>query len=108
MTLPTPDDLGRAPAWQNYIIAQVVQASLGSIPEHTLAMSVEINGNDVRLHFQLTEASDGDIDDIEDIVSEMEALVGSAVRVESAYEIREERLVTPSSNQLQWIFLARI
>ncbi len=107
MSLPTPEDLGRAPAWENYIVAQAVQASLGLIPEHTLALGVEVAGADVRLRFQLTEAAEEDVADGDDIVSELEALVGPAVHVERVYEVRDERAVTPS-NGTRWIFLARV
>lgn len=107
MSLPTPDDLGRSPAWENYVVAQAVQASLGLIPEHTLALGVEVAGTDVRLRFQLAEAAEDDVADVDDIVSELESLVGPGVQVEGIYEVRTERRVT-SSGEIRWIFLARV
>ena len=106
MRLPTPDDLGDAPLWENYVIAQSVEASRGQIPEHSLAFGVEVHGVVLRLRFQLSEVTDDDRDDIDDIVSELEALVGNDVRVESSYEVRAQREILPSDG-VCWIFLAR-
>jgi hypothetical protein len=107
MSLPTPEDPGRAPVWENYIVAQVVQASLGQIPEHALAMGVEVAGTRVRLWFQLSEATEDDEADMDDIIGELEALVGEEVQIEAVHEVRAEREISPSDG-VRWIFLARI
>lgn len=106
MKLPTPEDPGRAPIWENYIVAQAVQASLGQIPEHALAVGVEVAGSRVRMCFQLSEATEGDQEDIDDIVSELEALVGSGVRIESVRQVVRERAISPAGG-MRWIYLAR-
>lgn len=82
MRYPTPEDPGQSPVWENYIVAQAVQASLGQIPEHALAVSVEVAGARVRLRFQLSEATEDDVADMDDIVSELEGLVGPDVHVD--------------------------
>ncbi|WP_157181454.1 hypothetical protein [Actinopolymorpha alba] len=108
MSLPTPEDPRRAPVWENYIVAQAVQASLGLIPQHALAVGVEVAGKDVRLRFQLSEVTEDDVTDMDDIVSELEALVGSDVHVEQTHEVRDERAISPSKGGVRWIFLARV
>lgn len=106
MKLPTPDDMGCAPIWEIYIVAQAVQASLGLIPKHAHAIGVEVAGTNVHLLVQLTEASMDDLDDIDEIVSELQILVGDHVTVQAAYEVRQDLLFSPT-NDLYWIFLAR-
>ncbi|MGH7480788.1 MAG: hypothetical protein ACRELV_01430, partial [Longimicrobiales bacterium] len=76
--------------------AQAVQASLGQIPTHALAVGVEVMGSRVRLRFQLSEATKDDIVDMDDIVSELEALVGNDVHVDKIHEVRPEREISPS------------
>ncbi len=107
MSLPTPDEPGRAPIWENYVIAQTVEASRGQIPEHTLAFGVEVHGSRLRLRFQLSEATEDDEADMSDIVSELGALVGSDVDVESSYEVRDHRQIHPSDG-VCWVFLSRV
>lgn len=106
MTLPTPEDPGRAPVWENYIVAQAVQAALGVIPQHALAMGVEVAGVDVRLRLQLSEVTEQDIADMEDIRSQLEALVGTHVHIELTHEVVEQRALSPHDH-VRWIFLAR-
>ncbi len=106
MTYPKPDDLGNAPVWDIYILAQAVQASLGQIPSHTLAFGVEVDGLRVCLIFRLSEISGTDDDDISDIVSEFEGLVGSHVVVRLSREIGDRPKVSPQESAW-WIFIAR-
>lgn len=107
MSLPTPQNPGRAPIWENYVIAQTVEASRGQIPEHALAFGVEVDGPRLRLRFQLSEVTEDDEDDMRDIVSELEGLVGNDVEVESSYEVRDQREISPTDG-VCWIFLARV
>lgn len=107
MSLPTPEDPGRAPVWENYVIAQTVEASRGQIPEHALAFGVEVDGPRLRLRFQLSKVTEEDEDDMSDIVSELEGLVGNDVEVESSYEVRDQREISPTDG-VCWIFLARV
>ena len=57
---PTPDNLAGVPVWENVVAQQVLQASLGTIPKHTLAFGVVVEATRVTLHFQLTEVTDAD------------------------------------------------
>lgn len=107
MSLPTPEDPGRAPIWENYIVAQAVGASRGQIPEHTLAFGVEVNGQQLHLRFQLSEVTEEDEADISDIVSELEALVGNGVEVEVSYDVLDHRQISPTDG-ICWIFLSRL
>jgi hypothetical protein len=107
MSYPTPDNLQCAPLWENYVIAQSVAASRGQIPIHTLAFGVEVNGTHLRLRFQLSEVTEEDEADMSDIVSDLEALVGNDVKVESCYEVRDHRQISPTDG-VCWIFLSRI
>jgi hypothetical protein len=106
MSLPTPSDPRSAPTWDNYVVAQAVQASLGLIPEHALAVGVEVDDTDVMLRFQLTAVTEADAQDIEDIVSQLEALVGPVVHVAKELDVRQEREISPHDG-VRWIFLAR-
>lgn len=104
--LPTPDDLGRAPAWENYVIAQLTQAALGMIPRNAVALGVEVDRNNVTLRCQLRELTDQDVEDLTEIVDELVTLVGDKVRVRWLHEIRDEPLITPR-DQTTWTFAAR-
>jgi hypothetical protein len=107
MSMPAPDDPGRAPVWENYVVAQTVQAMLGQVPEHALAVGVETSGQRVRLRLQLSEATDADEAHINDIVSELEALLGDEVQVDVGREIVREPRVSPSG-AVRWVYLARV
>jgi hypothetical protein len=107
MSLPTPENPGRAPIWENYVIAQTVAASRGLIPEHALAFGVEVDGRRLRLRFQLSELTEEGEDNMSEIVSDLEALVGSDVQVESSYEVRDQREISPTDD-VCWIYLARV
>lgn len=106
MILPTPEDPGRSPAWENYVVSQAVQASLGLLPRSALAVGVRVAGTDVLLRFQLSKLTEDDAVDIDDIVSELGALVGEHVQVDKTCEIRDEPEISPHDN-VRWIFLAR-
>lgn len=106
MSMPSPEDLERAPVWENYVIAQAVQASRGQIPQHALAFGVEVAGRHLRLVFQLADVTEDDEVDMSDIVSEFEALVGDAIKVDSSYEVCADRRIAPSDG-VSWIYLAR-
>ena len=106
MRLPTPNDPAHAPVWENYIVAQAVQAMLGQIPVHALAVGVQVAGSQVSLRFQLSESSEGDQADMQDIVGELEALVGEHVQVRLVSEVRAERSIT-AADGVRWTFLAR-
>ncbi|QOK24206.1 hypothetical protein IGS73_07560 [Janibacter indicus] len=107
MSLPTPENLGQAPVWENYVIAQAVAASRGQIPEHALAFGVEVDGSSLRLRFQLSQITEEDRADMDDIVSELEGLVGKDVEMEFSYEVLEQRETSPTDG-VWWIFLARV
>ncbi|WP_146847739.1 hypothetical protein [Cellulomonas terrae] len=92
--------------WDNYIVAQSVQASLGLLPRSALAVGVRIVGTDVELHFQLSELTENDIADIDDIVSGLESITGQHVRVGKTYQILAGPMLSPHDD-LRWIFLAR-
>lgn len=107
MSLPSPKDIGQAPVWENYVIAQTVAASRGQIPAHALAFGIEVEGPRLRLRFQLSEVTEEDGDDMSDIVSELEGLLGNDVEVESSYEVVDRREISPIDG-VSWIFLARV
>ncbi len=73
--LPPENPGGPEICWRNIVVAQCACAALGSIPELALAFGVEVNGFDVQLRFQLSEVQEEDLEDIDSIVSELEALL---------------------------------
>ncbi len=106
MRLPAPDDMGDAPVWENYVIAQAAHASLSLIPPNALALGVEVHGLDVTLRCQLRVLSQQDEADLDDIVGELEVLLGSQANVTRSQEIRDVPQVTPTDG-IGWIFIAR-
>lgn len=88
------------------MVAQGVQALLGRVPLHALAVGLQISGSDVGLHFQLSELSAQDDEDMADVLSELEALVGDEVRIELSHEIRGAQSISPHDG-FDWIYLAR-
>lgn len=55
---------------------------LGQVPPHALAVAVIIDAFEISLLFQLSEHTIHDESDIDEIVSELQALVGSKVETE--------------------------
>lgn len=108
MEFPTPDDPKRAPAWENYVVAQAVQASLGQIPEHALAVGVEIAGPEVTLRFQLTDVTEEDEEDMAGIAMELEGLLGCDVHVNVAHTVLHQRQVVPVTTTARYVFLSRV
>ena len=106
MKFPNPDDLGDAPIWENYVVAQAVQASLGLIPGSAQALGVQVHGRRVRLHVQLSEASDQASEDIDDIVDDLRSLLGNGVEVDAVQEVVDVRKISPHDG-IRWTFLAR-
>lgn len=87
MTLPSPNDMANAPVWENYVVAQAVQACLGQQPTSALAIGVRIDGIAVELRFYLTAVTPNDVEDMSDAVSELEGLLGNHVRVQLYHEV---------------------
>ena len=106
MKAPTPDDMEGVRLWDCYIVAQVAMAAAGIIPRHARAMSVEVEGMRVVIHFQLTEIDEEDREDMDDILSEFRVLVGLDVDSVTSYEIH----ATPPDSRgtgVYWLFFAR-
>ena len=82
MMLPSPDNPQNAPVWENYIVAQAVQASLGLVPLHAVAIGVEVDDVRVWLRSQLAEVSEQDVVDLEDIRGNLQDLVANDVEGE--------------------------
>ncbi|WP_395245513.1 hypothetical protein ACGGZK_06790 [Agromyces sp. MMS24-K17] len=107
MTLPSPDDLAQAPAWENYIVAQCVQAMLGAIPRNALAIAATIERADVGLHFQMASVTEEDREDISEIESGLLSLVGSAVNVTVTTEVLDRR-DSSRFNKVRWLYLRHV
>lgn len=107
MSFPSPDNLQQAPVWENYLVAQTVQAALGQIPEHAVAVGIEAEGTRLSVRFLLTEHTSSDAQDVADIASELEGLVGNGVQVETTCGVVDERAVTPSGTPTRWVYVAR-
>lgn len=107
MRLPSPDDLGKAPLWENYVVAQAVQACLGLIPQNALAVGAAVDGPRVTLLFQLSIVTVGDQADIADVVDELGMLVGDAVEVDHRCEVRDEPQISLRDG-VRWVYLAHV
>jgi hypothetical protein len=99
--------MGIAPIWENYVMAQATQASLGLIPASTLAIAVEVDQLIVRLEFQLASPSEPDLDDVADIADQLSDLLGPHAVVESTVIHTDQRTVVPPSKDRGYIYLSR-
>lgn len=104
---PTPQDPKGAPVWRNYIVAQTAQAMLGIIPVHALAVGVAVGETLVTLKFQLSDVTEMDLVDIEDVRAALEDLLGGAVDVQVEHELLQQRRISPTDG-IEWVFLARV
>ena len=106
MDFPTPDDPKRAPVWENYVVAQAAQAALRLIPVQAHAIGVEVAGTRVTLVLQASEASMAADEDLNDIVSDLEALLGPHVEVSARLETSEGPRLNPHDG-VRWFFASR-
>jgi hypothetical protein len=67
--------------YENYQVVSAVQALCGGITQNMLAVTLSCRGAVVHLHFYLENESACDRDEIEDSVTELEALQFTAVPV---------------------------
>jgi hypothetical protein len=104
MTMPTPGNMNRAPAWDNYLVAQAVQASLGLIPRSALGIYITISDDAVDFQFQLAHVSEDDEADMADIVDNFTMLIGFVVPCTSTYRILQERELAPKGARVRWLF----
>ena len=107
MKFPTPEDSGSSPVWENYVVAQAVQATLGRAPRNAIAIGVRQEGVEVFLQFQLRSVSAQDIEDMDDIVFELELLLGPDVKVSHTHELRKGYKISPNDG-FRWIYLRRM
>ncbi len=107
MSMPTPDDLAFAPAWDNYLVAQTVHASLGLIPSNALCIGVAVSKAGVEIVFQMLDLTVQDQADIDEIVENLGSLIAFVVPVTSSTRVVKDREITPSGQPIRWLFLKR-
>lgn len=93
--------------WHNYLVAQLVSASLGYLPRHVVAVGVEPGDQEIVVHFQLTEIDDKDEDDMAEIVGELSILLGDIVRIRTVTDVRA-RAHTDPTGLIRWTYRARV
>jgi hypothetical protein len=106
VTYPSHDNPRKPPTWGNYVVAQVVQASLGRVARSALAFGAVISDREVCLLYQMTKLADEDREDMQDIVSDLEAHLGPDVDVGVSLEIRDRRMIDPHDG-VRCVYLAR-
>jgi hypothetical protein len=104
---PTPQDPGRAPVWDNYVTAQAAAASLGLIPTYAHAVGVEVRGLDVQLVIQQAPDAPESDEDVDEILGDLETLLGPDVSVSTRLDIRPERRLRPDDG-VRWFYAARV
>jgi hypothetical protein len=105
---PTPDDLMQAPVWDNYVVAQASAAAIGLIPSYAHALGVRVSGYDVSLVVQASDGSRVKADeDVEDIRSDLETLLGPRARVTVEVAATVTRRLRPDDG-VCWFFGARV
>lgn len=83
MRFPTPDDMALAPAWENYLIAQFVQASIGQLSPRFVLCGLEVDGVVVTLHFRTDSETVGMPSEVQEIADEFLDLTGGVVQVQT-------------------------
>lgn len=106
MQFPTPEDPKRAPIWENYVVAEAAQAALRRIPPEAFAMGVRVAGPSVVLVVQAAREAVATSEDVADIVSELEALLGPDVEVAARADVRDAVHLNPEDG-VRWFFAAR-
>ena len=106
MDFPTHDDSKQAPVWENYVIAQATQASLRLIPADAHALGVEVEGHRVALVLQSSAQSPAAEQDMTDIVSELEVLLGPKVAVSHRWDIKDDCRLDPHDG-VAWFYATR-
>jgi hypothetical protein len=99
----TAEEVDRVPFWENYLVRQAIQASLGTIPRHALAVGLAIHDREVVFHFQLPYVSEEDEEDMKELLDNFETIVEQDVHTSRQIDIREERRLSQS---VAWIFLS--
>jgi hypothetical protein len=103
----TPTPPASAPAWDNFVVSLANAAILGIVPTNALAVGVKIDGLNVQFVFQLSQITDEDAEDMDDIVSEMEVLADPGLIISKTFEVRADRAISPHDG-VRWIFLSRV
>ena len=106
MRYPSPTDSAHAPVWENYVVAQASQASLGMVPRSALAFGVLVEETSVTLRFLLAACTPQDVEDMDDIVSELEGLLGPDVLVTRSFDVRDPLEMSPH-DRVRWVYAAR-
>lgn len=106
MDFPAPEDPKAAPVWENYVIAQAAAASLGLIPSSAHALGVEVDGTRVILVLQAPGTSPEAEQDLTDIASELEALLGPDVNVSGRLDRQDACRLSPNDG-VAWFFATR-
>lgn len=106
MQFPAPDDPKQAPVWENYVVAQAAKASLRIIPAYAYAVGVEVEGTRVILVVQAPEGSAAAYEDIEDMLSDLEALLGPDVQVSARVDVTDACNLSPDDG-VMWFFACR-
>ncbi|WP_193614932.1 hypothetical protein [Nocardioides lijunqiniae] len=106
MHFPTPDDPKQSAVWENYVIAQAAQASLRLIPSDAYALGVTVRESRVTVVLQASSDSPTAQQDMTDIVSELEALLGPDVAVSHRVVVKEKGRLSPH-DEVAWFFASR-
>jgi hypothetical protein len=93
--------------WHNYLVAQLVGASLGYLPRHALAVGVEPGDEEITVHFQLTEITPQDEDDMAEIVAELSILLGDVVGIRRVTDVRSRSRTDPLG-PIRWTYRTRV
>ncbi|MDG4787111.1 hypothetical protein O7626_14430 [Micromonospora sp. WMMD1102] len=70
--------------YENEVVLDALQASLGLISEYVRAVSVQIHEDKITLHFAVHEQNAGVDEDIDEMIFELDALRDGSVRIEAS------------------------
>jgi hypothetical protein len=104
---PTPDNPERAPVWENYVVAQAAHAALRLIPPYVYAMGVEVKeGTSITLVVQVPPTAPTTDQDIDDIVGELEVLLGPEMNVTTRVDFGDVCQLSPHDG-VRWFYATR-
>lgn len=106
MNYPKPSDM-TSRDWHNYLVAQLVGASLGYLPRHAVALGVEPGTEEIGVHFQLTEVDEQDEEDMDEIIGEFSTLLGDVVDIRTVIDVRPQAHTDPLG-PVRWIYRVRV
>jgi hypothetical protein len=103
---PNPKRIDGLPFWEELLTITAAAASVGLLPEHTLAFGVEVYRDRLVYRFELSEVTPEDEEDTQDIEGDFFALGPWPEHVEIVIDVKDAPSATPEDG-VRWIYIRR-